>query len=69
MPRDRYGEPIEPTETGTDVLHDPRCANGWIDYDRAVPCLTCKPHLAHIVRRRHGRSPPNSAHPTSTATP
>ncbi|MEU0883656.1 hypothetical protein ABZ345_34065 [Lentzea sp. NPDC005914] len=67
MPHDRFGERVEPEETDALVLpfpeppHDERCVDGWIDRDAAVPCLHCKPHLARIVRRRRGRSPPTSS--------
>lgn len=34
--------PIEPTEH--------TCTAGWLDPDRGVPCLVCKPHLRLVNR-------------------
>lgn len=50
MTLDRTGEPLDDTPPPD---HDPRCVDGWIDNDHipAIPCLTCKPHLARVVHR------------------
>lgn len=53
VPHDRYGEPIEEDDDAP-VVRPHRCRRGWInrDADRPVPCLVCKPHLAHTVDDR-----------------
>ncbi len=53
--RDRYGELVDddddrPAEGTAPPAHDSRCRLGWLpdtDDGRVVPCLTCRPHLAH----------------------
>lgn len=40
--------------TAAALEHDPRCRAGWLGedaHDRPIPCLTCRPHLAHDRRR------------------
>jgi hypothetical protein len=58
VPRDRYGEPIDPEDLDEQPVHPYRCRrSGWIDRDadHPVPCLECKPHLARPAVR-HDRS-------------
>ncbi|GHH57443.1 hypothetical protein [Lentzea cavernae] len=31
-----------------------KCAKGWIDREKAVPCLDCRPHLAEGRRVQLG---------------
>ncbi|KQS66253.1 hypothetical protein ASG41_13090 [Modestobacter sp. Leaf380] len=52
MPHDRYGDLIEDerVRTADPLPHDPRCVAGWLPDTPdglAVPCLTCRPHLAN----------------------
>jgi hypothetical protein len=53
--RDRYGEPIEDVDQDD---HDRLCVAGWLPDapdGKAVPCLTCRPHLTdrrEQLRRR-----------------
>ncbi|MEO6090816.1 MAG: hypothetical protein ABIQ18_47710 [Umezawaea sp.] len=54
---DRYGdEPDEDQDHGDTSTPEPQrppheCHGGWLDYDAALPCLTCRPHLTPEARR------------------
>lgn len=58
---DRYGEPVDdeydvvttpsPARLQAVPLPAHDCDRGWLDYDNARPCLTCRPHLAPSARR------------------
>lgn len=63
MRHDRYGEPID-DDVDVQADHDPRCRGGWLPDTPdglAVPCLTCRPHLAtrhdHLHRQLNGPRP------------
>lgn len=49
MRRDRTGEPIDDAVADIDDqdVHDIARCSGWIDRDRGVPCLTCRPWHRH----------------------
>lgn len=60
---DRTGEPID--DDIDQDQHDPRCVAGWLPDTPdglAVPCLTCRPHLAdrrdHLRRQLEGTRHP-----------
>ncbi|MBJ8340004.1 hypothetical protein JGU71_13995 [Antrihabitans sp. YC3-6] len=47
---DRYGEPINDDPP---TAHDAERCSGWRgeDFDgRPIPCLLCRPHLAHTAK-------------------
>ncbi|EOD65618.1 hypothetical protein, partial [Amycolatopsis vancoresmycina] len=46
---DRYGEHQDDDVDTTQAAHH-ECNDGWLDADGAVPCLTCRPHLAPPAR-------------------
>lgn len=48
--REAANEPPDPAP-----VHDLRCDAGWLGEDpagRPIPCLRCRPHLAHTDRNR-----------------
>lgn len=51
--RDRTGEVVDDDQAGGD--HH-RCARGWVDRDRSVPCGVCRPWLLQRPAR-----PPSEA--------
>lgn len=59
---DRTGEPIDDPEPESE--HNALCDAGWLGEDpagRLIPCLTCRPHLAHrhdhLRRQLEGHRP------------
>ncbi|MEU7787701.1 hypothetical protein [Amycolatopsis sp. NPDC049159] len=56
MAHDRTGEEItDDTESVGAPFHDPRCIDGWIDYENAdepKPCYVCRPNLRPDALRR-----------------
>lgn len=67
---DRTGEPIEDESESADApFHDPRCVDGWIEYDEAdhpKPCYVCRPGLRPDALRRRVFGPARDDDPLNT---
>lgn len=47
---DRFGEPVDDAVADDAPEHDQVCRDGWLGTDadgHPIPCLRCRPHLAH----------------------